>query len=146
MCNTSMRKQRNVWEKKSLLRSRRLFPFSVPTASTESMQRLYLRSRIPPVASLILLPWQLSICYRFTLQPVQEKHRIFSRFFLESNLIFAYLEWLCNCKRTSRRNGSAKKNRDQMTTNMSRHRDTLRRRRINSTADLHCNSLYCLLN
>ena len=32
--------------------------------------------------------------YRFTLQPPQEKHRRFSRFFHELNFIFARLEWL----------------------------------------------------
>ena len=32
--------------------------------------------------------------YRFTLQPLQERHRRFSRLFLELNFIFARLEWL----------------------------------------------------
>ena len=58
MSNTSWVKQPEKCTEKSLLRSRLSFLFSVPRASTKSMQKIYLGSRIPPVASLIPLPWR----------------------------------------------------------------------------------------
>ena len=58
MSNTSWVNQPEKCTEKSLLRSRLSFLFSVPRASTKSMQKIYLGSRIPPVASLIPLPWR----------------------------------------------------------------------------------------
>ena len=58
MSNTSWVKQPEKCTEKSLLRSRLSFLFSVPRASTKSMQKIHLGSRIPPVASLIPLPWR----------------------------------------------------------------------------------------
>ena len=72
------------------------FIFRAESLNCEHAETL---SRFPNPNSCIPYPATIaklwtSVCYCFTLQPPQEKHRGFSRFFLGPNSIFAYLEWL----------------------------------------------------